>query len=112
MTSKNESLRANRAEDQLEVSAIPDALILFNPALDLNLPGVEKNWGKEIADKIMGISPLQHVKGTLPPTIIFHGIADSTIGTVYQSRTEGTTRGNGRMCRDYCDKPQFEPERG
>ena len=68
----------NDKADDLGVSAKPDALILYNPALDLNLPGVEKNWGKEIAARIMEISPLQHVKGSLPPCIIFHGIADST----------------------------------
>jgi len=69
----------NEKTDNLNVSAIPDALILFNPALDLNLPGIEKNWGKEIAGKIMSISPLQHVAASLPPTIVFHGIADSTV---------------------------------
>lgn len=69
----------NEKSDDLEVSAKPNALILYNPALDLNLPGVEKKWGKEIADKILSISPLQHVQASLPPTIIFHGIADSTV---------------------------------
>lgn len=69
----------NDQADDLAVSAKPNALLLYNPALDLNLPGVEKNWGKEIAGKIMGISPLQHVRGDLPPCIIFHGIADLTV---------------------------------
>lgn len=69
----------NENTDNLEISAVPDALLLFNPALDLNLPGVEKNWGKEIAKKIIAISPLHHVTNALPPTLIFHGIADTTV---------------------------------
>jgi len=69
----------NEESDNLEISAIPNALILFNPALDLNLPGIEKSWGKEIAKKILSISPLQHVTVSVPPTIVFHGIADTTV---------------------------------
>lgn len=69
----------NAEGDDLEISAKPDALILFNPALALNLPGMEKSWGKEIALKINVISPIEHVKGDLPPTIVFHGIADTTV---------------------------------
>lgn len=69
----------NEESDDLRISATPDALLLYNPALNLNLPGVEKNWGKEIAKKIISISPLHHVTGELPPTIIFHGIADTTV---------------------------------
>ncbi|MFK5924266.1 MAG: alpha/beta hydrolase fold domain-containing protein [Verrucomicrobiota bacterium] len=69
----------NDKGDDLEISPKPNALLLYNPALDLNLPGVEKSWGKEIAGKIIAISPLQHVQASLPPCIIFHGIADSTV---------------------------------
>lgn len=69
----------NAEGDDLGISARPDALILFNPALDMNLPGMEKNWGKEVAQKIPAISPIEHVKGDLPPTIVFHGIADTTV---------------------------------
>jgi acetyl esterase/lipase len=69
----------NEDGDDLEVSARPDALILFNPALDLNLPGMEKSWGGEIAQKISAISPIEHVTGNLPPTLVFHGIADTTV---------------------------------
>lgn len=69
----------NAEGDDLGVSARPDALVLFNPALDLNLPGVEKNWGGEIAQKISAISPIEHVTGNLPPTMVFHGIADTTV---------------------------------
>lgn len=69
----------NEQSDDLKITAKPNALILYNPALDLNLPGVEKNWGKEIADKILSISPLQQLQAPLPPTIIFHGITDSMV---------------------------------
>ncbi len=88
----------NEKTDDLEISAIPDALILFNPALDLNLPGVEKSWGKEIAGEIQSISPLQHVTSTLPPTIIFHGIADTTVpyatAEAFVKKAKGLGAGN------------------
>lgn len=61
----------NDPQDDLKISAAPDAIILFNPVLDL------VKWQKTFNMDLMPISPLQKMNKPLPPTIIFHGTADS-----------------------------------
>jgi acetyl esterase len=58
-----------------KVSSQPNALILFNPALDL----VNLNLGRSLGEKVKEISPMQHVRKGAPPTIIFHGTGDATV---------------------------------
>jgi acetyl esterase len=65
------------------ISSKPDALILFNPAVDTSMseafrtrsPGREKDG-----------SPLHHIGSNLPPTIILHGKADTTIPYAHVER--------------------------
>jgi acetyl esterase len=73
------------AEDR-KISSVPDALVLFNPALVLaEMPGLDlKGFGTQVPAERMGtepknISPAHHVKRGTPPTIIFHGQADTTV---------------------------------
>jgi acetyl esterase len=73
------------SEDQ-KISATPNALVLFNPALVLApLPGLElADFGSRVPAERMGtdpknLSPAHHVKKGAPPTIIFHGKADTTV---------------------------------
>lgn len=61
--------------DDKSVSAVPNALILFNPALDTGRLRTDRGFGTE-AERA---SPLHHVKPGAPPTIIFHGTADETV---------------------------------
>ncbi len=72
--------------EDAKVSAVPNALALYNPALVLaELPGLElKGFGTQVPESRMGtdpknISPAHHVKKGTPPTIIFHGKADTTV---------------------------------
>ncbi len=59
-----------------KVSSRPDALVLFNPVLDTEaFRGLKKALGP-MARKI---SPLAHVRPGLPPAILFHGTADTTV---------------------------------
>jgi acetyl esterase len=70
-----------------KVSSVPNALVLFNPALVLApyeggspLPGeraeeLKARMGVEPKE----LSPLHQVKKGAPPTIIFHGKADTTV---------------------------------
>lgn len=74
-----------KSEDA-KISASPNALVLFNPAVMLApLPGVEsKRFEERVPAERLGteptrISPLHHVKPGLPPTIIFHGREDTTV---------------------------------
>jgi acetyl esterase len=73
------------SEDK-KISSIPNALVLFNPALVLApLPGLElKNIGDRVPAERLGtapekISPAHHVKRGTPPAIIFHGKVDTTV---------------------------------
>lgn len=68
------------------VSAEPNALVLFNPALVLaplegyNFPsGGERASEERLGTKPEKISPAHHVEKGAPPTIIFHGKADTTV---------------------------------
>lgn len=60
----------NDPSDNLKMSAIPDALVLFNPVLDT------KKWEHLFKIDLSAISPLQNLSKMLPPTIIFHGTKD------------------------------------
>ncbi|MFM9874104.1 MAG: alpha/beta hydrolase [Fimbriimonadaceae bacterium] len=68
------------------VSAVPNALVLFNPALVLaSLPGFDiKSVRAAPNEAFLGaeaskLSPAHHIKPGAPPTIIFHGHGDTTI---------------------------------
>lgn len=54
----------------------PVALMLFNPVIDTT----EKGYGAEkLGDRQLEASPVHHVRPGAPPTIIFHGTADTTV---------------------------------
>jgi len=68
------------------VSASPNALVLFNPALVLApIEGLSlEGFGSRVPAERLGteparISPAHHIKPDAPPTIIFHGRADTTV---------------------------------
>lgn len=77
----------NESNDDLSVSAKPNAMALFNPALVLaqidgedplpasTMPTLLERMG--VAPK--ELSPCHHVKAGVPPTIIFHGEGDVTV---------------------------------
>jgi acetyl esterase len=61
----------------------PNALVLYNPGLDLASPAairvMTRVWGNAIADHLRDLSPMDHLDRGLPPTIIFQGTADKTV---------------------------------
>ncbi len=72
--------------DDRKISSVPNALVLFNPALVLaELDGLDlQGFGTRVPAERMGteprnLSPTHHVKRGTPPTIIFHGRADTTV---------------------------------
>jgi acetyl esterase/lipase len=74
------------AKDDKAVSCLPNALVLFNPGTVMApFPGLElKGFGAGLDKSKFGcepteISPIHHVTKGLPPTIIFHGKADTTV---------------------------------
>lgn len=58
----------------------PNALILYNPGLDMGSPSAHdrltKKFGTAVADHGHEFSPIEHLDRSLPPTIIFQGTAD------------------------------------
>lgn len=58
------------------ISSVPNALVLYNPVVDTSPAGY--GYGM-LKDRWQEISPLQHVRPGLPPTIICHGTADKTV---------------------------------
>lgn len=66
----------NDSTDDLSISAIPFALVLFNPVLDTGKKGYgrEKMGGREFE-----LSPVHHITATVPTTLIMHGMADKTV---------------------------------
>ena len=64
----------DEAGDDLKVSCRPDALVLYYPVIDTS----ERGYGqKKIGDRWQQLSPVDHVIAGLPPTILFHGTADT-----------------------------------
>ena len=74
-------------DENKSISSKPNALVLFNPALVLApVDGGKEEWNERMAglEKRMGtkpenISPYHNMVGKLPPTIIFHGTADTAV---------------------------------
>jgi acetyl esterase len=74
------------ATDDKSVSCLPNALVLYNPGTVMApFPGLDlKGFGAGLDKAKFGcepteISPIHHVKKGTPPTIIFHGKADTTV---------------------------------
>ncbi|MGB5822206.1 MAG: alpha/beta hydrolase [Saonia sp.] len=66
----------NDPSDDLSISCIPNALVLFNPVID-NGPG---GYGyRRIGEKYKDFSPLHNIKKGNPPTILFQGTKDHLI---------------------------------
>ncbi len=64
------------ADKDGKVSSRPDALVLFNPVLDTE---AFRTLKKALGPMARKISPLAHVRPGLPPAILFHGTADTTV---------------------------------
>lgn len=79
----------NEPGEDLTVSCVPDALVLFNPVYDNGPDGyghgrVEAYWE--------AFSPLHHIKPSMPPTVVFLGTNDFLVpvetARVFQAKME------------------------
>lgn len=103
------------ANEDASISSVPDAMLLFNPAVllaplgDFNPLGEEK--AADIAERTGGkpieISPIHHVRAGLPPTIIFHGTEDEAVpyASVVKYAELATAKGNRCEMVSYLDQP-------
>jgi acetyl esterase len=87
--------------------SVPNALVLFNPALVLApvagepLPSDDKPLSElkeRIGDDPQKISPFHHVKSGAPPTIIFHGKADTAVPYRTAELFEQAMKKSGNRC--------------
>lgn len=103
-----------RASEDTSVSSIPNALVLFNPALVLDDIAGEEPLKREKRDdlrqRIGGdpkkVSPYHHIAKGAPATIIFHGRADTTVPFRTVEVFAEAMRKNGNQCElvGYADK--------
>ncbi len=70
---------ATATEERTPPEVLPDALILFNPVVDFEIPFVARRTIPEERDRLQSIAPLHRMRGPLPPTILFHGTADAVV---------------------------------
>ncbi|HEU4609325.1 MAG TPA: alpha/beta hydrolase [Chitinophagaceae bacterium] len=81
--------------DDLSVSCIPNALVLFNPVID-NGPG---GYGYErIGEQYRYFSPLHNIHKGAPPTIIFLGTKDKLIPTTTMEYFQTVMERLGSRC--------------
>jgi acetyl esterase/lipase len=85
--------------EDMDISSVPNALVLFNPALDFpahlkdsevkaqsdskkrikRVPYHAKKLIRCLSGRAIEISPFHYIEKNAPPTIIFHGTADRSI---------------------------------
>lgn len=90
----------NDAEEEGEdtaVSSVPNAMILFNPVLDTTAKGY--GLSKVGEARQTAISPCHHVRAGIPPTLVLHGTADSTVPFENAERFVRLMKAAGNRCR-------------
>jgi acetyl esterase/lipase len=77
----------DESTEDKSISSVPNAMALFNPAIVLapapGLPNADEEKVTKLKDKMgtdpKALSPYHHVRKGAPPTILFHGKADTTV---------------------------------
>jgi acetyl esterase/lipase len=65
----------NEAGEDTTVSCAPNAMMLFSPVIDTSMEGY---GNAKLGGRWQELSPAHQVRAGLPPTILFHGTADTT----------------------------------
>jgi len=85
--------------EDLNISSKPNALVLFNPAVDLVGLSKRRRSDRGLGNRVKELSPLQHVKKGVPPCIVFHGTADRTVPFESVERFCSAMKKSGNVCR-------------
>ncbi|MCA9016082.1 MAG: prolyl oligopeptidase family serine peptidase, partial [Planctomycetaceae bacterium] len=80
-----------------QISSVPNAMALFNPVVDTTETGW-KGGPKQLGERCKEISPFHFIRKDLPPTIIFHGTADTTVLFENVERFTRQMKQNGNRC--------------
>lgn len=84
----------DEAEEIRIFSSKPDALVLFNPALDTTKPRHFEMFGERMKE----ISPMHNLQGALPPTVIMHGREDAAVPYEMAEKFCGDANALGGRC--------------
>ena len=86
-------------DDDLSISAVPDALLLFNPVYN-NDPGGYGNNDKDnrVAEYWEKISPMNNLDGTQPPTLVLMGSRDKHTPVDITMEYDRRMEANGNRC--------------
>jgi acetyl esterase/lipase len=86
------------ANEDTQVSAKPDALVLFNPVYDNGPSG----YGYErVKDRYQEISPMHNIAAGAPPTIVFLGTKDKLIPVKTAEEFERKMKVAGSRCETH-----------
>lgn len=89
------------SEDK-QVSSVPNALVLFNPALNTTPDGWDEKRGAGLAARFgthaKALSPQHHVKKGQPPTLVIHGKADTTVPFAQAEAFAAAMKAAGNRC--------------
>lgn len=82
--------------EDLSISSLPNAMILYNPVIDTT----EKGYGlaRVGEERKTDISPCHHVRKGIPPTLVFHGTADTTVPFENVERFTKLMKDAGNKC--------------
>lgn len=83
--------------EDLKVSSLPNAMILFNPVLDTTKNGY--GAGRFSVEQQTDLSPNHHIRERLVPTLVLHGTADTTVPFENAQRFERLMEDAGNDCR-------------
>ena len=85
------------AGEKLEISSIPNAMILFNPVLDTT----EKGYGAKRfkPEQKTDLSPCHQVRKGIVPTLLLHGTADKAVPFENAERFARLMKEAGNECR-------------
>jgi acetyl esterase len=91
--------------ENVKVSARPDALVLFYPAVDLSQNPAPKIYAPLIGDRGRDLSPLYHLRRGLPPTLMLMGTADDLYPPAAKYCSEAKAIGNDCQMFTYEGAP-------
>jgi acetyl esterase len=103
---------ADEPGEDTKVSAVPNAMVLFNPALvlpsrkELQAKGDARNLSSRFAGDPQALSPADHVRSGQPPAIVFHGKDDTTVAI----DTAEKFRDNALKAGNRCELVAYEGE--
>lgn len=85
----------DQAGEDLKTSSKPNALVLFNPAVDTSAGQIQERF----LGKGRDASPVHHLRKGVPPTVIFHGKADQTVPYEQVERFCSESQKLGNQCQ-------------